>query len=45
MTDYKCFFCGKQVNEKSLKNRFSCPNCGAKVFFKPRTAAKKVKAI
>jgi DNA-directed RNA polymerase subunit RPC12/RpoP len=45
MTDYKCFFCGKAVSERALKSRFSCPNCGARVFFKPRTAVKKIKAI
>ena len=45
MTDYKCFFCGKQVTDKALKARFSCPNCGAKVFFKSRTAVKKIKAV
>lgn len=45
MTMYKCFFCGKQISHKAIEKRFSCPYCGSKVFFKPRTAIKKVKAI
>ncbi|MEM4214954.1 MAG: DNA-directed RNA polymerase subunit P [Candidatus Pacearchaeota archaeon] len=45
MVTYKCFFCGKQLSLKSLESRFSCPYCGSKIFFKPRTVVKKVKAI
>jgi DNA-directed RNA polymerase subunit RPC12/RpoP len=45
MVDYKCFFCGKQLTDKNIKARFSCPNCGAKIFFKPRAAVKKIKAV
>jgi len=45
MSSYKCFFCGKTLSVKSLKERFVCPYCGNKVFFKPRTATKKVKAV
>ncbi|MEM1535894.1 MAG: DNA-directed RNA polymerase subunit P [Candidatus Pacearchaeota archaeon] len=45
MPVYKCFSCGKEVSDKVLKTRFSCPYCGSKIFFKPRKAIKKVKAI
>ncbi|MFH1823379.1 MAG: DNA-directed RNA polymerase subunit P [archaeon] len=45
MVNYKCFFCGKKITDKNMKTRFLCPYCGSKVFFKPRTAVKKVKAI
>ena len=45
MATYKCFFCGKIVSVKALRERFSCPNCGSKVFFKPRTTVKKIKAV
>ena len=45
MATYKCFFCGKTISAKVLKGRFSCPYCGSKIFFKPRKAVKKVKAI
>lgn len=45
MTTYKCFKCGKKVKDTDLQKRFVCPGCGAKIFFKPRTQVKKVKAI
>ncbi|MGB9707784.1 MAG: DNA-directed RNA polymerase subunit P [Candidatus Pacearchaeota archaeon] len=45
MVNYKCFFCGKQISVKQLKSRFLCPYCGSKIFFKPRTLVKKVKAV
>lgn len=45
MATYKCFFCGKTISIKALKERFTCPYCGSKVFFKQRVAVKKVKAI
>ena len=45
MTTYKCFFCGKTVSDKALKERFACPNCGSKIFFKPRKVIKRVKAV
>ena len=45
MAEYKCFKCGAAIEEKDLKKRFVCPNCGSKVFFKPRTKVKVVKAI
>lgn len=45
MAMYKCFKCGKQISHKTLEKRFSCPNCGSKVFYKPRKNITKVKAI
>lgn len=46
MTNYKCFFCGKQLAPKmSVKGKLVCQYCGSRVFFKPRTSIKKVKAI
>ena len=45
MTAYKCFKCGKKATNDSLDKRFVCPNCGSKIFYKPRTIAKKIKAI
>lgn len=44
MTTYKCFKCEKSITSKSLEKRFVCPYCGSKIFFKPRTKVKKVKA-
>ncbi|MEK6925805.1 MAG: DNA-directed RNA polymerase subunit P [Nanoarchaeota archaeon] len=43
MTTYKCFKCGKKIQDMNLGKRFVCPGCGSKIFFKPRTAVKKVK--
>jgi DNA-directed RNA polymerase subunit RPC12/RpoP len=43
MVEYKCFKCKQKVEEKDLKKRFVCPNCGSKVFYKPRTKVKVVK--
>ena len=45
MITYKCFFCGKQVPAKTTKGKIVCSNCNSRVFFKPRTAVKKVKAV
>jgi len=45
MVSYKCFKCGKKITDSSLGKRFVCPYCGGKIFFKPRTKVKKVKAI
>ncbi|MFH0831851.1 MAG: DNA-directed RNA polymerase subunit P [archaeon] len=45
MANYKCFFCGKQLSSKNLEKRFVCPNCNGRVFFKPREAVKRVKAV
>ena len=44
MPTYKCFKCGKKINSTALEKRFVCPGCGSKIFFKPRTKVKKVKA-
>lgn len=44
MATYKCFKCGKKVTDKNLEKRFLCPFCGSKIFFKPRTKVKIVKA-
>lgn len=43
MAEYKCFKCGQQIENKDLKKRFVCPNCGSKIFFKPRKKVKEVK--
>ncbi len=45
MVEYKCFKCGKKIKKEELDKRFVCPGCGGKIFFKPRTAVKKIKAI
>ncbi len=44
MATYKCFKCEKKVTNKNLEKRFVCPYCGSKIFFKPRTKVKKIKA-
>ncbi|MGY4884975.1 MAG: DNA-directed RNA polymerase subunit P [Nanobdellota archaeon] len=44
MATYKCFKCGKKVTDKNLEKRFLCPFCGSKIFFKPRTKVKVIKA-
>lgn len=44
MAEYKCFKCKKEIDNKDLKKRFVCPNCGFKIFFKPRTKVKTIKA-
>lgn len=45
MVNYKCFECGAKVTNVSLEKRFVCPNCGSRIFYKPRTKVKTVKAI
>ncbi len=46
MPTYKCFKCGKKVQDGALEKRFVCPhNCDSKIFYKPRTKVKKIKAI
>ncbi|MFH1608212.1 MAG: DNA-directed RNA polymerase subunit P [archaeon] len=42
MTTYKCFKCEKKIKNTDLDKRFVCPNCGSKIFHKPRTKVKKV---
>lgn len=44
MAQYKCFHCGKKIKSADLEKRFVCPDCGSKIFFKPRTKMKTVKA-
>ncbi|MBI2044484.1 DNA-directed RNA polymerase subunit P [Candidatus Pacearchaeota archaeon] len=41
---YKCFKCGKKIPTVNLEKRFVCQYCGSKIFFKPRTRVKKIKA-
>ncbi len=41
---YKCFKCGKKVSNAELSQRFVCTKCGSKIFYKPRTVVKKIKA-
>ena len=43
MVSYKCFKCKKEIDSEVLKKRFICPNCGSKIFFKPRTKVKQIK--
>jgi len=45
MVTYKCFQCGAKVTNASLEKRFVCPNCGSRIFYKPRSKMKTVKAI
>jgi DNA-directed RNA polymerase subunit RPC12/RpoP len=45
MAQYKCFHCGKAITSKILEKRFVCPNCGSKIFYKPRTHIVKLKAV
>lgn len=45
MAAYKCFKCGKQISDKALEKRFSCPNCNSKIFYKPRKHIATIKAI
>ncbi len=45
MPTYKCFKCEKKIKNTNLDKRFVCPHCGGKIFYKPRTKVKKVKAI
>ncbi len=44
MTAYKCFKCEKKITTTNLSKRFVCPHCGSKIFYKPRTKVKKIKA-
>jgi DNA-directed RNA polymerase subunit RPC12/RpoP len=45
MSSYKCFQCGNKIKSDDLKKRFVCPECGSRIFFKPRTKMKTIKAI
>ena len=44
MVAYKCFKCKNKLTNEDLKKRFVCPACGSKIFYKPRTKVKKLKA-
>lgn len=44
MVKYKCFKCSSEIDVEDLNKRFVCPKCGSKIFYKPRTKVKKVKA-
>jgi len=45
MPAYKCFECGKKITNTNLEKRFVCPYCGSKIFYKPRSTLKKIKAV
>lgn len=45
MAQYKCFKCEKSISSKVLEKRFICPNCGSKIFYKPKNLVVKLKAI
>jgi len=45
MVNYKCFKCEKKIIAANLEKRFVCPSCGGKIFYKPRTKVKKVRAV
>lgn len=45
MATYKCFKCGKKSTSSNLQKRFLCPNCGSKIFYKPRKEITKIKAV
>ncbi|MBT3642638.1 DNA-directed RNA polymerase subunit P [archaeon] len=42
MSAYKCFHCGSKIKSEDLNKRFVCPDCGSRIFFKPRTKMKTV---
>ncbi|GAI87563.1 unnamed protein product [marine sediment metagenome] len=44
MPTYKCFKCRKSIQSTALEKRFVCPKCGSKIFYKPRTKVKRIKA-
>jgi DNA-directed RNA polymerase subunit RPC12/RpoP len=44
MGKYKCFDCGKELNEDSVMRRVRCPYCGGRMVFKERATTTKVKA-
>jgi len=45
MATYKCFKCGKKITSTKLQKRFLCPDCGSKIFYKPRKITTKIKAV
>ncbi|MBW2987003.1 DNA-directed RNA polymerase subunit P [Candidatus Woesearchaeota archaeon] len=44
MTKYKCFECGKEINEDYLRKKIRCPYCGGRILFKPRVVTTRIKA-
>lgn len=42
---YKCFNCGKELSEESLRKRVRCIYCGYKIVYKTRTKPTSVEAI
>jgi DNA-directed RNA polymerase subunit RPC12/RpoP len=44
MVEYKCFKCEEKIDSEKLDKRFVCPNCGSRIFYKPRTKVKTIKA-
>lgn len=44
MAVYKCFHCEEKIKSPELEKRFVCPHCGSRIFYKPRTQMKTVKA-
>ena len=44
MSEYKCFECNKVVGPEYTRKRVRCPYCGAKILFKSRSVATKVRA-
>jgi len=45
MAQYKCFACSKKIKSDELQKRFVCPACGSRIFYKPRTKMKTIKAV
>ncbi len=41
---YRCFFCGKEIKDESIKKKVRCIYCGSKILFKDRSVTTKVKA-
>ena len=39
---YRCFFCGKDIKEESIKKKVRCIYCGSKIVFKARSNPTKV---
>ncbi|MFH1916342.1 MAG: DNA-directed RNA polymerase subunit P [Nanoarchaeota archaeon] len=44
MSEYKCFVCGKIIDENYIKKKVRCIYCGSKIIFKRRSTITKVKA-
>jgi len=44
MSEYKCFYCQKDVSDEYTRKRVRCPYCGSKILVKPNSVPTKVKA-